>query len=110
MAFVGFAVAALASLGFAAWFVTIENNSPGLSFGVALIGMPLLLAVFGLSKSLGGGVTEDGKGAGWAAIGIAIVGVGYMGLFFGSWLMVSVAWIGLFIPMLIAIMVSPTTD
>jgi len=107
---IGFGIAALASLVLAAWFVIVENESPGLSFGIALIAMPMLTALFGLSHVKGNGITKDGKGAGWAAVVIAVLGVGYQAAFFGPWLPVAMGWLALHIPMIIGLVSSPTVE
>src|SRR5688572_20235137 len=92
MARIGFGLAALASLGFLAWFVVTEMESPGLSIAAAIIGMPLLVTLFGFFKIKANGIPKDGKGAGWAAIVIALLGVGYVATFFGSWLIIACIW------------------
>lgn len=108
MARVGFGIAALASLGFGVWFLVTEMESPGLSFAVALVGMPFLLTLFGFSKFTSGGVSQDGKGAAWAATAIAVLGVAYIATFFGSWLVVALIWLALHVPMIIGIVSTPT--
>jgi hypothetical protein len=110
VAWIGFGLASLASLGFLVWFVASENNSPGLSFTAALIVMPLLVTLFGFFKITPNGIAKDGKSAGWAAIVIALPGVGYIAAFFGSWLIISCLWLTLHIPMIIGIVSSPTSE
>ena len=110
MARIGFGLASLASLGFLVWFIASENNSPGLSFAAALIVMPLLVTLFGFFKISPNGIAKDGKGAGWAAIVIALMGVGYVATFFGSWLVISCLWLALHVPMIIGIVSSPTSE
>jgi hypothetical protein len=109
MARVGFIIASLASLGFLVWFLVIENHTPGLSFAVALIGMSLMVDIFGLFKINADGITKDGKGAGLAAEVIVLLGVGYVALFFPKWLIVAVLWLALHVPMIAAIISSPTS-
>ncbi|NQT16992.1 MAG: hypothetical protein HQ582_29815 [Planctomycetes bacterium] len=110
MARIGFGLASLASLGFLVWFIATEMESPGLSFAAALIGMPLLITLFGVSKIDANGIAKDGKGAGWAAVVIALLGVGYVATFFGSWLIVACLWFALHVPMIIALVSSPTSE
>ena len=109
MARIGFGVAAAASLGFLVWFLVAHFERPGLSIGAALVGMPLLLSLFGLTKVSSSGITQDGKGAGWAAVAIAFLGVGYMAAFFYlSCGIVAGIWWLLHVPMIIGIVTSPT--
>jgi len=111
MARMGFGLAAAASLGFLAWFLVAHFERPGLSIGAALLGMPLLLSLFGLTKVSSSGITKDGKGAGWAAAVIALLGVGYMAaFFFGSWGIVAGLWLLLQFPMIVSIVTSPTSN
>jgi hypothetical protein len=110
MARIGFGIAALASLGFAVWFLVTEQESPGLSFAVALVGMPFLLTLFGFSKLKSGGISKDGKGAGWAAVAIAVLGVVYIATFFGSWSIAAIIWLALHVPMVVGIVSLPTFE
>ena len=110
MARVGFIIASLASLGFLPWFFVRENNSPVLSFAAALIGLPLIVNLFGFFKTNANGIAKDGKGAGWAAVVIVLLGVGYVAAFFGSWLIVAVLWFALHVPMIIGLVLSPTSE
>ena len=105
-----YAISAALTLLFAIWFLVIENDSPGLSFAIALIGMPLLLLFFAFSKSTNTGITKDGKGAGWAAFVIALVGVAYIAMFFGDWLIVAVVWLLALVPSLVGNLVSATNE
>src|SRR5688500_5541779 len=107
---VGFGLGSIASLGFLVWFVATEIESPGLSFAAALIAMTLLVTLFGFSKASPSGIARDGKGAGWAAVVIALLGVGYIAAFFGSWLIFACLWFALHIPMIIALVSSPTAE
>lgn len=109
MARIGYGLASMASLVFLVWFIVAELESPGLSFAAALIGMPLLLTLFGFSKIMGNGIGKEGKGAGWAALVIALLGVLYVATFFGSWLIVAVPWLLAHGPMIIGIVTSPTS-
>jgi len=108
MARIGFGLAAFASLVFVIWFLDGEIESPGMSFAVAFIVMPLLVTLFGFFKTAGGEIGKDGKGTGWATLVIALVGAGYIGEFFGSWSTVAVMWLLLHVPMIIGIVFSPT--
>lgn len=110
MARLGFALATLASLGMLGCFFAVQSESPGLSFAAALIGLPLLVAGFGFSKCKDRGITKDGKGAGWAAAVIAVIGLGYLAMFFSSWLPIAGVWVGLQIPMIVGVVTSPTVD
>jgi hypothetical protein len=110
MARVGFGIASLASLGFLVWLIVNEIESPGLSFAAALIGLPMLVTLFGLFKINANGIAKDGKGAGWAAIVIALLGVGYVATFFTSWLIIALLWFALHVPMAIGIVLSPTSE
>lgn len=110
MARIAFCIAALATLVFSARFLVTEMRSPGLSFAAPLVGMPLLVTIFGLAEIRGDGITKDGKGAGWVTIVIAVLGVAYIALFFGSWLNTAIVWLALQIPMVIAIVASSTSE
>jgi len=107
---IGFGLGSLASLGFLVWFIAAEMTSPGLSYAAALIGMPLLATLFGFSKVKGKAIAKDGKAAGWVAFVIALLGVGYVATFFGSWLPIAGLWLGLQLPMLVATVTSPTAE
>lgn len=110
MARLGFGLASLASLGFLAWFVARELNSPGLSFAAALVAMPMLLALFGIFKVQGKAIAKDGRAAGWIAVITALFAVGYVAAFFGSWLIVAIVWFASYIPMIIGLVTSPRTE
>ncbi len=105
-----YAISAALTLLLAVWFIVVESNSPGLSFAIALIGMPLLLLAFAIAKSTSTGVTKDGKGAGWAACVIGVVGVVYIAAFFSDWLIVAAGWLLALVPAVIGNLVSPTID
>ena len=109
MARIGFCLASVASLAFVVWFLVKEMESPGLSFAVALIGMPLLITLFGLFNVKGDALTKDARTAGWAAAVIALLAGAYIAAFFGSWIIVAALWLALHVPMIIALVSSPTT-
>ena len=105
-----YAISAALTLLFATWFLVMESDSPGLSFAIALVGMPLLLLCFGFSKSTNAGITKDGKGATWVAFVIALAGVGYIASFFSDWLIAAVVWLLALAPCLVASLVLATSE
>ena len=72
--------------------------------------MPLIVALFGLSKTKTTGIAKDGKVAGWVGVVVALLGVGYVATFFGSWLLIAALWFGLQLAMIVGILVSPTAE
>jgi hypothetical protein len=106
---IGFAMAAIGSLIFLGWFGYQENEKPGFGFAMAIIALPLLTALFGFSKSTAETIAKDGKGAAWAGLIIAAVGILYMFAFKSSWVLVAICWLLLQIPAVVAAAVSPTT-
>lgn len=110
MARLGFAIASLASLGFLVWFVVRESNSPGMSYAAALIAMPMLLALFGVFKVQGKAIAKDGRAAGWIAVITALLGVGYIVAFFGSWLVFAMIWFALYVPLIVGLVKSPKAE
>ena len=87
---IGFAMAAIGSLVFLGWFGYQENENPGFGFAMAIIALPLLTALFGFSKSTVVTIASDGKGAAWAGLIIAAVGILYMLVFKNSWVLVAI--------------------
>jgi len=110
MARIGFSIAALASLGFLVWLIATEIESPGLSIAAALVGMPLLVTLYGFLKINATGIAKDGKDAGWVAILIAVLGVVYIATFFASRSNMAFLWFLLHVPMAIGILTSPTSE
>jgi hypothetical protein len=104
-----FAVAALSSLVFLLAFVALKFSSPGLSIGAALIAMPLFLTAFGFSKTTNNALSADAKGAGWAAIAIALVGLMYLAVFFSVWAIAAALWLGLHVPLAVVLISTPTS-
>lgn len=94
-------------LGFVAWFVAAEIESPGLSFAAALIAVAMLAAALGLSKCKGSAISREGRIAGWTAVSSAVLGFAYLVFFFGSWVAVATAWLALQVPMFVAVSVAP---
>lgn len=110
MSRVGFGLAAIASFSFLGWFVWLEANTPGLSFGAALIAMPLLLSAIGLFQVNSQGISAQGKVVGWIAISVALLGVGFIAYTFGPHFFAACLWFLCCIPMGIAMLVTPTAD
>ena len=103
-------LASLVSLVLTGWFLVVETESPGMSFAVALLGMPLFLTLFGFFKIQSGALPADARNAGWAALVIAALGCGYILVFFTSWLPVLVGWVFLNIPLIAVLIASPATS
>lgn len=110
MARVSFLVPTLASFVFAGWFLVQGMQTPGISIAMALMVAPPILTLFGLSKVSSAGISSDGKNAAAAAFGGAGLAVGYIAMFFVSWLIVAIVWFALHIPLLIVAVSLPTSD
>lgn len=100
MARLGFGLAALASLGFGVWFGIIESNSPGISYGISLIGMSFVLAIFGFAKVAEEGILPEGKTAAWISFFCTVAGAGYLMVVFPSWRIPAAACLAMQIPMI----------
>ena len=107
--FSSFSMSAGLTLLFLIWFLVAESESPGLSFAVALIGTPIPLIFFALTKSTKLGITKDGKTACWTAFVIAVIGFQYIAIFFSDWMLIAAVWLIFFAPVIVSIHTSATT-
>ncbi|MEM8866342.1 MAG: hypothetical protein AAGF31_12425 [Planctomycetota bacterium] len=93
MAWFGFGVSTLASLGFGIWFAVTEIESPGLSIALALLTAATVVTGLGFAVLSSADATGDVFALAWVALAIAIAGDWYLNRYFEEWAPLTFYWV-----------------